>query len=128
MDEQRLDKWLWCARFYKTRSLATDAIDNGRVAVNGQIAKPSKAVRPGDRLEVKLPPYRHDLDVLGIAKQRGPAAEAQRLYAETPESIAARERLSEQLRASAIVEDRAHGKLNKKERRERALFKRDLRS
>ena len=128
MDEQRLDKWLWCARFYKTRGLATGAVNNGRIAVNGQIAKAAKPVRPGDRLEIKLPPYRYDLEVRDLSKQRGPAAEAARLYAETPESIAERLRASELLRSSALIEDRAHGKPNKKERRDRARFKQALRS
>ena len=124
MDDQRLDKWLWCARFYKTRALAVDAIKAGRVTVNGQVAKPSKTLAVGDRLVVRMPPYEWTVDVRGIARQRVGAPEARKLYEESPESRAARERLREQLKLLAVVEDPRSGKLNKKDRREREAFKR----
>jgi len=124
MDDQRLDKWLWCARFYKTRALAVDAIKAGRVAVNGQLAKPAKTVNPGDKLVIRQPPFEISLDVLGIAKQRVGAPEARKLYEEAAASIAAREQLREQLRLSAVIEDPRSGKLNKKDRREREAMKR----
>lgn len=124
MDDQRLDKWLWCARFYKTRALAVDAIKAGRVAVNGQVAKPAKIVNPGDRLVIRQPPFEIALEVLGTAKQRLGAPQARALYAESAESIKARDLLREQLRLSAVIEDPRSGKLNKKDRRDREAFKR----
>lgn len=127
MDDQRLDKWLWCARFYKTRSLAVDAIKAGRVAVNGQVAKPARAVNPGDTLAIRQPPYEITIEVRGMARQRVGAPEARKLYEESAASIAARERLREQLRLSAVVEDPRSGKLDKKDRRAREALKRGLR-
>lgn len=124
MDDQRLDKWLWCARFYKTRALAVDAIKAGRVAVNGQVAKPAKALAVGDAVILRLPPYEWHIEIRGLAKQRLGAPEARKLYEETPASLAARERLREQLKLSAIVEDHRGGKLTKKDRRDREAFKR----
>jgi ribosome-associated heat shock protein Hsp15 len=88
----RLDKWLWAARFFKTRALAVEAIERGRVTVNGQGAKPSRELRPGDRLEVRQGPLARCVVVRGLSTMRGPAPVAQALYEETPESIAARER------------------------------------
>lgn len=124
MDDQRLDKWLWCARFYKTRALATAAIKAGRISVNGQPAKPAKLLSIGDRLQLRLPPYEWTVDVRGVAKQRVGAADAHRLYEETPASIAARADLRARLKISAVIEDRREGKLTKKERREREALKR----
>jgi ribosome-associated heat shock protein Hsp15 len=97
-DPPRLDKWLWAARFYKTRSLASEAIAKGRVLVNGQAAKPSRSVRVGDRIELQQGPVRRAVEVLALSHIRGPATVAQQLYAETPDSIAARERSAEQRR------------------------------
>ena len=92
MDERlRVDKWLWAARFVKTRSLAADAVKGGRVQVNGQRAKPSKEVGPGDRVEIAIGQTRRAVVVLGVAPQRRPAKEAELLYEETAESRAARE-------------------------------------
>jgi len=124
MDDQRLDKWLWCARFYKTRALAVDAIKAGRVTVNGQVAKPAKTVNPGDALVIRQPPFEIALEVRGIAKQRVGAPQARTLYEEDAASVAARERLREQLRLSAVIEEPRSGKLNKKDRREREALKR----
>lgn len=95
----RVDKWLWAARFFKTRGLAAEAIDAGRVSVNGERAKPSKAVRPGDALAIRRPPYEHLVTVLGVSERRGPAAEAQKLYEETAESRARREAVAAELKA-----------------------------
>jgi ribosome-associated heat shock protein Hsp15 len=94
----RVDKWLWAARLLKTRALAADAVKAGRVKVNGVDAKPSKEVRPGDRLELRTGPVRMNVLVQGTAPRRGPAAEAARLYEESAESRAARERHAEQRR------------------------------
>lgn len=125
MDEQRIDKWLWCVRLMKTRSLAVDAIKAGRVEVNGIDAKPSRMVRPGDQVKLKQPPYLFDLRVTGIAGQRVSASVAATLYEEAPESLAARQALAEKLKLGAVREDPRFGKLSKKDRRDREAFKRD---
>ena len=87
----RLDKWLWAARFFKTRSLAIEQIGKGRVAVNGQPAKPSREVRVGDTLELQQAGLARTLVVTGVSQVRGPAPVAQALYRETAESVTARE-------------------------------------
>jgi len=91
----RLDKWLWAARLFKTRALAADEIAHGRVSVNGQAAKPSREVRPGDRIEVRQGSLTRTIDVRGLSAQRGPAAVAQLLYEETADSLEARRRAAE---------------------------------
>ena len=96
----RIDKWLWCARFYKTRSLAVEAIEAGRVQVNGERAKPAKDVKPGDEVVVRRPPYEQAIVVRGVSDRRGPASEAQQLYEETAESRARREAITAELRAN----------------------------
>ena len=119
----RVDKWLWAARFFKTRSLATEAVAGGKVEVNGERAKPAKSVKPGDEIRLRLPPYEHILIVRGLAERRGPASVAQGLYEETEASAAERRRLTEQLRmspAAFVFEDR--GRPTKKDRRELTKF------
>jgi ribosome-associated heat shock protein Hsp15 len=91
MNEVRIDKWLWAARFFKTRSVATAAAVGGRVRVNGERAKPSKPVRAGDAVEVTIGTMRRTVNVLEVAERRGSASVAATLYAETPESLSARE-------------------------------------
>ncbi|HET7146712.1 MAG TPA: RNA-binding S4 domain-containing protein [Gaiellaceae bacterium] len=88
----RLDKWLWCARFFKTRSLATEAVLGGRVHVNGERVKPAKDVAVGDTLEITVGTVRRTVVVSALADKRGPASVAATLYEETPESVEARER------------------------------------
>lgn len=110
-ETMRLDKWLWCARFYKTRSLATEEIAKGRVAVNGQAAKPARDLRCGDTVALRQGPVARTVLVRALSGARGPAPVAQLLYEETPESIAARERAAEQRRlapepAAALQEGR----------------------
>lgn len=95
----RIDKWLWAARFFKTRGLAAEAIDAGRVSVNGERAKPAKAVKPGDVLAIRRPPYEHVVKVLGVSERRGPASEAQALYEETAESRARREAVAAEMKS-----------------------------
>ena len=115
----RIDKWLWAARFFKTRSLASEAVAGGKVEVNGDRAKPAKAVAPGDEVRVRLGPYEHIVIVRALAGRRGAAREAQALYEETPASRAERERLAEQLRmapAAFVWEDK--GRPTKKDRRD----------
>ena len=96
----RVDKWLWCARFFKTRALAVEAIETGRVHVNGERAKPAKDVKPGDEVSIRRPPYEHVIVVRGVSERRGPAPEAQQLYEEKPESRAKREALASELKAN----------------------------
>ena len=80
-DKVRIDKWLWAARFFKTRSLATEAVTGGRVHMDGQRVKPAKDVRVGDRLEITIGEAVFAVEVLGLADKRGPASQAQGLYA-----------------------------------------------
>lgn len=94
----RLDKWLWAARFYKTRSLATQEIDKGRIQVNGLVAKPSRDVKPGDLIEIRQRPVLRAITVRGVSNARGPAPVAQALYEETAESVARREEAARQRR------------------------------
>lgn len=96
----RLDKWLWAARFFKTRALAAEEADRGRVSVNGQAAKPAKELRVGDRVAIRQAGLERTVDVRALSSVRGPAPVAQALYAETAESIAARERAAQQRRLS----------------------------
>jgi len=117
-DRVRIDKWLWAARFYKTRSLATEAVTGGKVEVNGERAKPARPVRVGDEVVVRQPPFQWQLTVRGLAQRRGPARVAQALYEETVESRAERARLQEQLRVVQplfVYEEK--GRPTKKDRR-----------
>ena len=98
MDGVRLDKWLWAARFFKTRGAATDAVLGGRVHVNGARVKPAKDVRAGDTLEIQIGAMRWTVVVAGVSDRRGPAAVARTLYEETEESVALRERLAAERR------------------------------
>jgi ribosome-associated heat shock protein Hsp15 len=91
VNEVRIDKWLWAARFFKTRRAATQSVLGGRVHVNGERVKPSKVVRAGDRVEVTIRTVRWTVTVTEVADRRGPASVATAMYAETPESRAARE-------------------------------------
>jgi ribosome-associated heat shock protein Hsp15 len=98
MDKLRIDKWLWAARFYKTRTLAAEEVARGRVEVNGQEVKPAREVKVGDRVAVRQGPVLREVQVLGLSAMRGPAPVAQKLYEETPESVRVRERAAEQRR------------------------------
>jgi ribosome-associated heat shock protein Hsp15 len=118
-DRVRLDKWLWAARFFKTRSLAADAVGGGKVEVNGERAKPAKAVKPGDEIRLRLGPYEHVLIIRQLSERRGPASAAQALYEETQASRDARERLAAQLKmapAAFVYEEK--GRPTKKDRRD----------
>ena len=125
MDTVRLDKWLWAARFFKTRSLATDEVDKGRVKVNEQPAKPARDVRIGDRLSIQLSGITRVVVVRGLSDVRGPAPVAQQLYEETVESIRAREEAARNRRyladpAQAIEQ----GRPTKRDRRQLADWRR----
>ena len=101
MDSLRIDKWLWAARFYKTRSLAAEEIGKGRVQVNGQNAKASREVKLGDRVHLRQGQVEREVLVRGISAARGPAPVAQQLYEETPESVQRREAAVQQRRLAA---------------------------
>lgn len=98
MERMRIDKWLWAARFYKTRSLAADEIGKHRVQVNGDVAKAAREVKVGDRIALRQGPVTRTVQVLGLSAQRGPAPVAQQLYEETAESLAAQAAAREQRR------------------------------
>ncbi|HHO69020.1 MAG TPA: RNA-binding protein [Gammaproteobacteria bacterium] len=109
---------MWAARFYKTRSLAAQAIGGGHVQLNGGRPKPSRPIKPGDRLRITREGYRYDITVLGLSERRGPAREAQLLYEESPDSIAAREALREQHRLAAASTPHPGRRPDKKARRQ----------
>jgi ribosome-associated heat shock protein Hsp15 len=118
----RLDKWLWAARFFKTRSLATEAVNGGKVELNGLRPKPSKDVKPGDQIRIRLGPFVHAITVRALSERRGPAAAAALLFAESPESIAERERLREQHRLAPTAQYEEGGRPTKKDRRAMSDF------
>ena len=113
----RLDKWLWAARFFKTRSLAAQAASGGKIAINGEHSKPSRVVGVGDRLSIRRGPYEWTIVVKNIARVRGPAPQAQQLYEETPESVAKRVALAAQLKFERAPEFDSPGRPSKKDRR-----------
>jgi ribosome-associated heat shock protein Hsp15 len=114
----RIDKWLWAARFFKTRSLAERACELGRVESNGQTAKPAREVKIGDRLEIKTEGGVFQVEVLGLSEIRGPAPVAQALYRESEESREARRLAAEARRAAPHFEDYRQGKPSTKDRRQ----------
>jgi ribosome-associated heat shock protein Hsp15 len=119
MDSLRIDKWLWAARFYKTRSLACDEVTKHRVQINGQDVKPAREVKVGDTLTVRQGNITKTIVVKGISAARGPAPVAQLLYEETPESIALRAKLAEQNRMAAEpAHSIEHGRPTKRDRRQ----------
>jgi ribosome-associated heat shock protein Hsp15 len=113
----RLDRWLWAARFFKTRSLAAEAIDGGKVSVNGDRAKRSRLIGPGDTVAVRVEQDHWTVVVRGLSERRGPAADARQLYEETEDSRRERERLAEARRLGAPSFDFTEGKPSKKDRR-----------
>jgi len=115
----RLDKWLWAARFFKTRSLAAEAVTGGKVSMHGERVKPARPLQVGDELSIRLSPYEHVVRVRELSARRGPAPVAATLYEETSESLAARQKLAEQLRmapAALVYEEK--GRPTKRHRRE----------
>ena len=122
----RLDKWLWAARFFKTRALAAEAVAGGKVEVNGEKPKRAKPLKVGDAVRIRLGPHEHHLVVRALSARRGPAAQAAELYAETAESRAARELLAERLRSAPPAIFYEKGRPTKKDRRDlRRLTDRD---
>jgi ribosome-associated heat shock protein Hsp15 len=120
----RLDKWLWAARFYKTRSLAAEAISGGKVQVNGDRVKRAKSLAVGDQIRIRQGPYEHQVVVRELSEHRGPAVDAARLYEETPESRTARETMALQLKSFHAAFAPERRRPSKKDRREMEKFKR----
>jgi ribosome-associated heat shock protein Hsp15 len=116
MDKLRIDKWLWAARFYKTRSLATDEIDKGRVRINALEVKPAKEVKVGDTVVLRQGPLTRTLLVRGISDKRGGAPQAQLLYEETQASLNLREQQAEQHKLEP-ANSQEHGRPTKRDRR-----------
>lgn len=118
----RIDKWLWAARFFKTRTLAADAVAGGKVKLNGERVKAAKTIRMGDELSIHVGPYEHVVRVLKLSGQRGPASLAVLLYEETAQSIAEREALAEKLSIERVHEAHEKGRPTKKARRQIIRF------
>ena len=118
LNSLRVDKWLWAARFFKTRSLATEAAENGRIQVNGLRAKPAKEVRIGDRLELSIGDMQWELHVEGISDKRGPAPEARKLYRESEASVARREQIAANRHLQLEPALEIHGRPTKRDRRQ----------
>ena len=118
LDRMRLDKWLWAARFFKTRSLATQAIEHGRVKLNGERIKPAREIKPGDRLGVHVGDADWTLTVRALSMQRGPAPVAQQLYEEDPASRARRQQQADERKLAASPEAAIRGRPTKRDRRQ----------
>jgi ribosome-associated heat shock protein Hsp15 len=114
----RLDKWLWAARFFKTRGLAAEAVEGCKVEVNGERPKRARALQVGDEVRIRLGPYQHTITVLALSARRGPAVEASKLYQETEASRARREELALQLKSLHAAFGPDRGRPTKKDRRE----------
>jgi ribosome-associated heat shock protein Hsp15 len=118
MEKMRIDKWLWSARFYKTRTLAAEEIDKGRIQINGQDVKPARDVKAGDTLTLRQGPVLRTVVVKGLSLLRGAAPVAQLLYEETPESVASRLQAAEQRQLAGEPADSIeHGRPTKRDRR-----------
>jgi ribosome-associated heat shock protein Hsp15 len=114
----RLDKWLWAARFFKTRALAAQAIESGKVEVNGERAKRAKQLQVGDELRIRLGPYHHVIAVRAVSESRGPASVAAKLYEENAEGKKAREAMAVQVKAAQSFSSYEKGRPTKKDRRD----------
>ncbi|MBS0484708.1 MAG: RNA-binding S4 domain-containing protein [Proteobacteria bacterium] len=121
VEKFRIDKWLFAARFFKTRSLAAEAIERGRVTLNDQRVKPAKVLAAGDRLTIRIGNYQYDIEVLGLSNKRGSAPVAQQLYRETGESRERRELLAARLKAQPQPFN-TKGRPTKRDRREIERF------
>ncbi|MCK4864170.1 MAG: hypothetical protein KAT06_01975 [Gammaproteobacteria bacterium] len=119
----RLDKWLWAARFYKTRHLAAEAINGGHIHHNGHRIKPSRVIQVADKLTIHKTPFTFEITVQGLSIRRGPAKEAQLLYTEQEESIKKREELAEQRKLNAAQFPHAERRPDKRDRRRIIRFK-----
>lgn len=122
-DAMRLDKWLWAARFFKTRNQAADEISGGKVHCNGERCKPAKMIKVGDRLQIRKGIYEFVITVEGLSRQRLPATAARQLYTETDESIAARQARRDLYQAENPLRVKPRYRPNKRERRQLAALK-----
>ena len=120
----RLDKWLWAARFFKTRSIASSEVEAGHVELNGERAKPAKQIRLGDEVRVRMNQLTYVVHVRGLSERRGPAAEARLLYEETEASVQERARLAEQRRLAPTPTYEEGGRPTKRDRRDLSRVKR----
>ena len=118
MEQTRVDKWLWAARFFKTRALAVDAIDSGKVEVNGERAKRAKQLQAGDTVRIRIGPYHHVITVVALSERRGPASVATTLYKEDEAGRKAREALQAQMKAAQSASGYLAGRPTKKDRRD----------
>ena len=118
LDKMRLDKWLWAARFFKTRSLATQAIEQGRVKLNGERVKPAREVKAGDRLDIHIGEFDWMLTVRALSMQRGPAPIAQALYEEDPASHQRRQQQMVERKLAASPAASIKGRPTKRDRRQ----------
>jgi ribosome-associated heat shock protein Hsp15 len=118
MTSVRMDKWLWAARFFKTRALASRACDLGRIHSNGQLAKPARAVSAGDMLQIKTEGGDFQVEVLLLSETRGPASIAQTLYRETDASREARQKLAEEIKMQRLFEPTPDLRPSKRDRRQ----------
>ena len=123
-DRGRLDRWLWCARFFKSRTLASTAVSGGRVHLNGARVRPAHVVRPGDRIDMSLGPRAMEVIVCGVPARRGPAPEARRCYEETPESVARGIVDATRRRMAGAVAPHPAGRPDKRDRRRLAALAR----
>jgi ribosome-associated heat shock protein Hsp15 len=121
----RIDKWLWASRFYKTRSLAADAVDGGKVQVNGERVKPAKLLKPGDALSLRNGPYAWNITVLVLSERRGSASEAAKLYSESEESRKAREEKVAMMKSERQSNPFPGGRPTKRARRQIIKFIRE---
>ncbi len=121
----RLDKWLWAARFFKTRPLASVAVSGGKVHLNGQRVKPGRSLHTGDVLQIQRAGFQYDVTVLALAERRGPASIAQTLYGESEASMKARAELRAQQKLAALASPQTAGRPNKQQRRHIIRFKQE---
>lgn len=122
-DKLRIDKWLWAARFFKTRSLAADAVESGKVTMSEARIKPAKAIGVGDHLDIRLGQYHFEIEVLALSNRRGPAPEAQKLYRESEQSRARRAEIAANLKA--LPQPTFKGRPTKRDRRDIERYTRD---
>jgi len=127
VSQVRLDTWLWAARFFKTRALAAQAVDGGKVELNGARAKRAKPVQVGDRVRVRRGPFEYHVTVRGLSARRGPPAVVAALYEEDAEHKQVRQRLADQLRIAPSLRYEGKGRPTKRERRDIERLKADVR-
>ena len=120
----RIDKWLWCARFYKTRALAASAIKGNRIKLNGEVVKPARNIQVGDTLIIKKPPFEYSIAIKKLSPNRLSGSQAALLYDETEESMQTRAQLSSQLKTESAMYPRTRGRPTKRDRRHIIRFTR----